>query len=174
MSARWSLWKVWGVALLCAAQILRAEGNAAINEPPNPFAFDKDGAYYLKRNTPLLESYIAQVRKQTLEGSYPTYGGRWLVEYSAYRGLAESKRASLRGGVVLVGAYLAEFIKYSHLGGVGVGAKLKRDDVESFYLSFDSRYLTDLESLGLGRKIYAYCVLPRFDKCIMLGIGEEW
>ena len=99
---------------------------------------------------------------------------RPIVEYSAYRTLSQQDRESLRGGLVLVGAFISEFIKYSHFGGVGIGAKLKPNDEESFYLNFDGRYLSDIDFFGIGRKIYAYCVLPRFDKCIMLGIGEEW
>lgn len=153
---------------------LYADGNAVRNEDPNPFSFDKDGAYHLEHNAKILDSYLAQVHKQSLMGDYPYYGGRPLIEYTAYHALENSKRELWRGGIVLVGAYISEFIKYSHLGGVGIGAKLKQDDVESFYLSFDGRYFTDLDLLGIGRKIYAYCVLPRFDKCIMLGIGEEW
>ncbi len=96
-----------------------------------------------------------------------------MIEYSVYRSFTDSQKLKWRGGLVLIGAYIAEFIKYSHLGGVGVGARLTPND-ESFYLSFDGRYLSDLESFGLGQEIFAYCVLPRFDKCIMLGIGEEW
>lgn len=160
-----------------ALDIAIAGGNAVINQEPNPFRFPKNGEYYLERNTEVLESYLEQVKKQTLEKDYPLYSSRParpIVEYSAYRTLSQQDRESLRGGIVLVGAFINEFIKYSHLGGVGIGARLTPNDEHIFYLNFDGRYLTDMEFFGIGRKIYAYCVLPRFDKCIMLGIGEEW
>ena len=150
-----------------------ALGNAAVNEPSNPFSLPKDGSYYLKQYAPMLRSYVEQVKKQSLEQDYPYYDRRPVIEYSVYRTYTDSQKLKWRGGLVLIGAYMAEFIKYSHLGGVGVGARLTPNS-ESFYLSFDGRYLSDLESFGLGQEIFAYCVLPRFDKCILLGIGEEW
>lgn len=175
-----SLWQfIFTLYLLIGASlyIALAEGNAAKNEEPNPFRFPKDGAYYLERNTQILESYLEQVKKQSLEHNFPLYStkpARPIVEYSAYRTFSQKEKESLRGGLVLVGAFISEFIKYSHLGGVGMGARLTPNDEHIFYLSFDGRYLTDIDMFGIGRKIYAYCVLPRFDKCIMLGIGEEW
>lgn len=140
----------------------------------NLFKLPKDGEYYAQQYAPMLRSYVLQVRRQSLQKNYPFYSSRPVVEYSVYRGLPQSDKDALRGGILLVGAYISEFIKYSHLGGVGIGGKLKKNDENAFYMSFDGRYLTDLESFGLGKEIFAYCVLPRFDKCIMLGIGEEW
>ena len=151
-----------------------AGGNAVVNEPPNPFRFPKDGSYYLEQYAPILRDYVEVVRKQSLEKNYPFYSSRPIIEYSVYRGLKQADKESMRGWIVLIRAYIAEFIKYSHLGGVGIGARLTPNDEHIFYLNFDGRYLTDMEFFGIGRKIYAYCVLPRFDKCIMLGIGEEW
>lgn len=149
-------------------------GNAAVNEPPNPFTLPKDGSYYLERYAPILRDYVKVVREQSLAKNYPFYASRPIIEYSVYRGLTQKEKDSMRGWIVLVNAYIAEFIKYSHLGGVGVGAKQNINDEIPFYLSFDGRYLSDIESFGIGKEIFAYCVLPRFDKCIMLGIGEEW
>lgn len=109
------------------ASVALAEGNAVINQEPNPFRFPKNGEYYLERNTEVLESYLEQVKKQALEKDYPLYSSRParpIVEYSAYRTLSQQDRESLRGGIVLVGAFISEFIKYSHLGGVGIGARL--------------------------------------------------
>ena len=48
-----------------------ALGNAAVNEPSNPFSLPKDGSYYLKQYTPMLRSYVEQVKKQSLEQDYP-------------------------------------------------------------------------------------------------------
>lgn len=171
-----ALQKACACACICLCVLcldIYALGNAAVNEPPNPFSLPKDGSYYLKQYAPMLRSYVEQVKKQSLEQDYPYYDRRPVIEYSVYRTYTDSQKLKWRGGLVLIGAYIAEFIKYSHLGGVGVGARLTPNS-ESFYLSFDGRYLSDLESFGLGQEIFAYCVLPRFDKCIMLGIGEEW
>lgn len=141
---------------------------------PNPFVLPRDGAYYLEQYAPMLRSYVLQVKQQSSEKNYAFYSSRPIIETSVYNDLSADEKEALRGGIVLVGAYIAEFIKYSHLGGVGIGAKLKPNDEKTFYMSFDGRYLSDLEAFGIGKEIFAYCVLPRFDKCIMLGIGEEW
>lgn len=152
---------------------LLAGGNAAVNQAPNPFSLPKDGSYYLQAYAPMLRSYVAQVREQSLQKNFPFYSSRPIIEYSVYRELKQRTEIT-HGWIVLVQAYIAEFIKYSHFGGVGIGAKLKASDEQVFYLSFDGRYLSDIESFGIGKEIFAYCVLPRFDKCILLGIGEEW
>lgn len=162
------------IACLVSINAVWAFGNAAVNQPPNPFSFPKDGSYYLERYAPILRDYVRVVREQSLEGNYPFYSTRPIIEYSVYRTLKRADKDSMLGWIVLVQAYIAEFIRYSHLGGVGLGAKLSINDENTFYLSFDSRYLTDLKTFGIGKEIFAYCVLPRFDKCIMLGIGEEW
>lgn len=144
-------------------------------DPSNLFVLPRDGAYYLQQYAPMLRSFVLQVKKQSLEKNYAFYSShRPIIESSVYSDLSANEKEALRGGIVLVGAYIAEFIKYSHLGGVGIGAKLKPNDEKTFYMSFDGRYLSDLEAFGIGKEIFAYCVLPRFDKCIMLGIGEEW
>ncbi|WP_147288724.1 hypothetical protein [Helicobacter marmotae] len=163
-----------GYLTMAVVSYLCADGNAAFNEPPNPFRFPKDESYYLERNAPMLRDYVRVVREQSAQKNYPLYSSRPIIEYSIYHNLSKSEKDSMRGFLVLVQAYVAEFIKYSHLGGVGIGAKSTPNDEHIFYLSFDGRYLSDIESLGIGKEIFAYCVLPRFDKCIMLGIGEEW
>lgn len=149
-------------------------GASVVEEPPNPYRFPKDGAYYLNKNAAILESFVQVLRKQTLESNFAFYDRRFLVEHSAYRMLTKKQKDDLKGAIVLTSGFLSSFIKYRHLGGVGIGMRINQHDEDMFYLSFDGRYLSDLDALGLGAKIYAYCVLPRFDKCIMLGISEEW
>jgi len=115
------------------------------------------------------------VHVQSLEENFPFYDRRILVEHRAYRTFTQSQKDNLKGGIVLVSGFISSFIKYSNFGGVGVDMKFTKQDNEAFYINFDGRYLTDLDILkNEKKKIYAYCVLPRFDKCIMLGIGEEW
>lgn len=155
----------WGIVL----SILGAK-----DDPPNPYTFPKDGAYYLEQNTELLNHFLERVKEQSQERNYPFFRSRPLVEHSVYRTLSAKEKEALQGGIVLTRFFLSSFIRYSHLGGVGVGGKFTKNAEDEMYFSFDGRYLSDLKALGLGREIFAYCVLPRFDKCIMLGIGEEW
>ncbi|TLD82148.1 hypothetical protein LS68_003890 [Helicobacter sp. MIT 05-5293] len=147
---------------------------SAKDDSPNPYTLPKDGAYYLEHNTEILNNFLEQVKKQSEERNYPFFRSRPLVEHTVYRTLSPKEKESLQGGIVLTRFFLSSFIRYSHLGGVGVGGKFTKNAENEMYFSFDGRYLSDLKALGLGREIFAYCVLPRFDKCIMLGIGEEW
>ena len=61
------------------ASVALAGGNAVKNEEPNPFRFPKNGEYYLERNTEVLESYLEQVKKQTLEKNYPLYSTKPVI-----------------------------------------------------------------------------------------------
>ena len=154
-----SFWGIWG---------------AEIADIPYPYSFPKDGAYHLDQNSEILNNFYEQVKKQSEEKNYPFFRSRVLIEHSIYRTLPPQEKTSLQGGIVLTRFFISSFIKYSHLGGVGIGGRFTKNAEEEMYFSFDGRYLSDLEALGIGREIFAYCVLPRFDKCIMLGIGEEW
>lgn len=138
----------------------------------------KNAQEYLDENISLLQSYYAQVKKQSLQKQYPIFRGRYIIEHSAYLRLEQIDREKLKGQLVFTNFILKKFIKYSNLGGIGVGGIFPLDDgnkkARVFYLSFDGRYLSDLEFLGLGSELYAYCVLPNFNHCILLGIGEDW
>lgn len=138
----------------------------------------KNAQDYLNENIYILQSYYAQVKKQSFQKQYPIFRGRYIIEHSAYLRLDEKDKEKLIGQLVFTNFILKKFIKYSNLGGIGVGAIFPLDDgnkkARVFYLSFDGRYLSDLEFLGLGSELYAYCVLPNFNHCILLGIGEDW
>lgn len=178
-----ALFKILKIKLIAFSfLILHAQSNLLsplnpniTNEPPNPYILEKDGKYHLQNNKELLDSFVEQVKIQSIEKNYPTYRGRAVIEHSVYKNLDSTQKQKLIGSLVLSRFYIAKFIKYSHLGGVGIAGSFVKDDEENImYFSFDGRYLSDLQAFGLGSQIYAYCVLPRFDKCIMLGIGEQW
>ena len=38
------------------------------------------------------------------------------------------------------------------------------EKLEPVYFLFDGVYLSDLERVGFGARLFAYCVLPLFDK----------
>ncbi|WP_143428890.1 hypothetical protein [Helicobacter sp. 12S02634-8] len=101
-----------------------------------------------------------------------------MIEHSVYTALEPIKKQELKGALVMSYFILKSFIKYSHLGGVGVSGVLvleaKGKKPRVFYLQFDGRYLSDLEVLGIGSELFAYCVLPDFNQCILLGINEDW
>ncbi|PAF44200.1 hypothetical protein BJI48_03185 [Helicobacter sp. 11S02596-1] len=138
----------------------------------------KDATFYLKRESQTLKSYYQQVILQSKNAQYPVFRGRKIIEHSVYNGLTNAQKNALKGELVLSYFILRDFVKYSHLGGVGVGGVLvseaKDKKPRMFYLKFDGRYLSDLEFLGMGSELYAYCVLPHFNHCILLGIGEDW
>ncbi|MDO7253843.1 hypothetical protein [Helicobacter cappadocius] len=138
----------------------------------------KNAQDYLYENIQILKSYYKQVKVQSIQKKYPIFRKRYIIEHSVYSGLSENEKQKLNGQLVLTNFILKNFIKYSNFGGIGVGGILAEqyDDkkAKTFYLSFDGRYLTDLEFLGLGSELYAYCVLPNFNHCVLLGIGEDW
>lgn len=139
---------------------------------------EKNALYYLKSESKTLNSYYKQVKKQSLQKDYPFFRGRKIIEHSVYTNLSNEEKQALKGNLVLSKFILHDFIKYSNLGGIGVGGILSSDygdkNAREFYLKFDGRYLSDLELLGIGTEIYSYCVLPNFNQCILLGIGEDW
>ncbi|PAF53922.1 hypothetical protein BKH42_04065 [Helicobacter sp. 13S00482-2] len=126
----------------------------------------------------ILKSYYKQVKLQSVQKNYPIFRGRYIIEHSTYVGLSNDEKDRLNGQLVLTNFILKDFIKYSNLGGIGVSGILvseyKNKKARIFYLSFDGRYLSDLQFLGLQSNLYAYCVLPNFNHCILLGIGEDW
>lgn len=138
----------------------------------------KNAQDYLDENIHILQSYYAQVKKQSFQKQYPIFRHRYIIEHSAYLRLSQPDREKLKGQLVFTNFILKKFIKYSNLGGIGVGGIFPANSGDKkarvFYLSFDGRYLSDLEFLGLGSELYAYCVLPNFNHCILLGIGEDW
>lgn len=84
----------------------------------------------------------------------------------------------ISGGLVLTNFILKKIIEYSNLGGISIlgilSSDKKNNEPRIFYLKFDGRYLSDLEFLGIGSDLFAYCVLPNFNQCILLGIGEKF
>lgn len=138
----------------------------------------KNAKYFLEKNRNILESYYNQVKTQSLEKKYPYFRHRKIIEYSAYLLLEDSDRKNVNSQLVFINFILKDFIKYGNFGGIGISGILSSDKEDKksriFYLKFDGRYLSDLEFLGIGANLFAYCVLPNFNQCVLLGIGEKF
>lgn len=139
-----------------------------------PYSQPKDGAYFLQRFTPSLQTFYETLETNSINGQYARFRRRILIGHKAYDAIDSAQKAKLQGALVLSRVYISAFLKYSELGGVGLGGRFERGDERVRYFSVDSRYFSDLQELGADTLIYLLCVLPRFDKCLVLGIGEEW
>ncbi len=135
-----------------------------------PFKQEKDALYFLSHHKEKLALFYNALEKNSEKKQYARFRGRILITHNAYNVLDSREKKALQGALVMSKFTIASFMKYSEFGGIGVGGKIDAES-ERFF-SFDSRYLSDLQALGTESEIYALCVLPRFDKCILLGIGE--
>lgn len=140
----------------------------------SPYTNPKDGAYFLDKYIPSLEKFYETLNLNSAKGQYARFRGRILIDHKTYDSLSQSQKSKFQGALVMSRVYVSAFLKYSEFGGVGIGGKFQLSDEKDRYFSVDGRYFTDLQDLGVDHLIYLLCVLPRFDKCIVLGIGEEW
>ena len=133
---------------------------------------------HLERNDSALWAYYQQVQKQSLLRDYPRFRGQILIDQKTYQNLSKEEKRSFANQVMLVALYLEGEISYSEFGGVsahGILAEEREDRrARRYYYLFDGRYYSDLLAVQKERRIYAYCKLPRFENCILLGVGEEW
>ncbi|HIV48338.1 MAG TPA: hypothetical protein IAA33_00680 [Candidatus Helicobacter avicola] len=139
-----------------------------------PYTNPKDGKYFFGRYAPSLQAVYEKLEENSANGQYARFSRRILIGHKAYDALDKTQKSKLQGALVLSRVYISAFLKYSELGGVGIGGKFSPADEQDRYFSVDSRYFSDLQELGVDHLIYLLCVLPRFDKCLVLGIGEEF
>lgn len=109
-------------------------------------------------------AFYQQVHKQTLERNFVRFRNRLLVDVDAYALLSMEEREMLNQlyALVLVFDVVERFIYWNAQSGVGIATQRGSN------LQFDIRYYEMLRHIGVGGKIYAMCVLPSFDKCILL------
>ena len=138
----------------------------------------EDISAHLERNDSALWAYYQQVQKQSILRDYPRFRGQILIDQKTYQNLSKEEKKSFANQVVLVALYLEGEISYSEFGGVsaqGILAEEREDRrARRHYYLFDGRYYRDLLAVQKERRVYAYCKLPRFENCILLGVGEEW
>lgn len=143
----------------------------------SPYQRENNALYYLNKDSKKLTAFYDTLAKNSQNKQYAHFRSRTLIEHNAYNALDNAQKKSLHNALVLSRFYPNGFMKYSELGGIGISGKLSADDdAKPTYFHFDSRYFSDLELLREQENImiYAMCVLPRFDNCILFGIGEEW
>lgn len=143
----------------------------------SPYQRENNALYYLNKDSKKLTAFYDTLAKNSQNKQYAHFRSRTLIEHNAYNALDNAQKKSLHNALVLSRFYPNGFMKYSELSGIGISGKLSADDdAKPTYFHFDSRYFSDLELLREQENImiYAMCVLPRFDNCILFGIGEEW
>lgn len=109
--------------------------------------------------------FYARVHTQTMQKNFVRFRHRILVSYEGYRAFLEQDREALNTlhSLVLVYSKIERFIYFNEQSGIGVGTEIGAN------LQFDIRYYENLKDIGLYGDIKAMCVLPYFDKCILLG-----
>lgn len=109
------------------------------------------------------ETFYQQVHLQSLQKNPVKFRGRNLYSRESYHRLKPDEIRAADGSLVLVFAKIAWFMYFNEISGVGIATD------KGSYLQFDIKYYETLQDIGIEGKIYAMCVLPRFDKCILLG-----
>ncbi len=110
------------------------------------------------------ETFYQQVHIQSLEKNYIRFRGRKLLSYESYHLISDAKeKEKLYDSLVLVFTKISRFIIFNEQSGVGISTEL------GSHLQFDIKYYETLENIGIRGEIKAMCVLPYFDKCILLG-----
>ncbi len=139
------------------------------------FVLSKDINFYLDRNDAVLWEFYTQVKRQF--PNHPTFGNRILIAQKNYENLSKEEQRAFEHQVVFVALLLQSKPVYNDFGGVSVRGILAEDQgdrrAKNYWYQFDGRYYTDLAMIK-EKRIYAYCKLPRFNHCILLGIHEEW
>lgn len=110
-----------------------------------------------------LDSFYQQVHKQSLQKNYIHFRHRKLLSLEAYHLLTPQEKLSLKYSLILVSSQIESFIYLNTLSGVGISTQ------KGSHLQFDIKYYETLKDIGIGGKFHAMCVLPYFDKCILLG-----
>ena len=111
------------------------------------------------------DQFYTQVHKQTLERNFVRFRHRIVVSREGYHSLSLKEREALdkMHALVLVFSKISWFIYFNEQSGVGIST------TANSHLQFDIRYYETLRDIGIDGDIKAMCVLPYFDKCILLG-----
>ena len=111
-----------------------------------------------------LSDFYDQVHTQSLSRDFVRFRTRLLISHDAYKMILDpEQKAQLIHHLVLVRGKIERFIYLSEFRGVGIASN------QGVYLRFDVRYFETLKDVGIGGDFVAMCVLPRYDKCLLLG-----
>lgn len=111
------------------------------------------------------DQFYTQVHEQTLERNFVRFRHRIVVSREGYHLLSPKEKETLNRlhALVLVFSKISWFIYFNEQSGVGIST------TANSHLQFDIRYYETLRDIGIDGDIKAMCVLPYFDKCILLG-----
>lgn len=111
------------------------------------------------------DQFYDQVHTQTLARNFVRFRHRIVVSREGYHSLNPKEKESLNQlhALVLVFSKITWFIYFNEQSGVGIST------TANSHLQFDIRYYETLRDIGIDGEIKAMCVLPYFDKCILLG-----
>lgn len=110
-----------------------------------------------------LDTFYKQVHTQAIQKNYIKFRGRILTTKEAYD-LADTKeRDYLKESLILIFSKIYNFIYFNEISGIDLNTEIESK------LQFDIKYYETLLDIGIGGDIKAMCVLPSFDKCILLG-----
>ncbi|CBG40057.1 hypothetical protein [Helicobacter mustelae] len=142
-------------------------------------AQDSDINSHLSKNSAMLKNYYLAVKKQSANAQYVRFRDFFLIDTKSYYALSPQEKKSLASSLlVMIAIYKRSKPLYSDFGGVSMDGILAEDiddrRAKTFHYRFDGRYYTDLQNLKKSHILYAYCSLPGFNRCVLLGIGEEW
>lgn len=110
-----------------------------------------------------LANFYQQVHTQSLQKNYVKFRGRNLLSIDSYHLLNQKEKMAVQYSLVLIHEKIASFIYFNELSGIGISTQ------RNSHLQFDIKYYETLKDIGIGGEFYAMCVLPFFDKCILLG-----
>ena len=109
------------------------------------------------------DTFYKQVHIQATQKNYVKFRGRILTTKESYD-LADAKeKEALKESLILVFSKIYSFIYFNEISGVSLNTEIGSK------LQFDIKYYETLLDIGIGGDIKAMCVLPSFDKCILLG-----
>ncbi|OBV29966.1 hypothetical protein BKN38_09125 [Helicobacter sp. CLO-3] len=154
------------VLALCFGTIYAKNANntESIPDANDFFAIYKEG----------IASFHQNIKRCNNEGKYIILNGFSLVDYRVYKALSPKALRAIRNPLIFFHGNLAGAPIYSEFGGISI--KVEPSDAEKgekTYLSFQGRYLSDLQTIGERGEFYALC-LPKMQHCLLIGIGEKW
>lgn len=139
------------VAFAASAALFGAQNITFI---PRPF----------EKATMTWDEFLQRVEEKALNEDFVLFRGRKLTTHRAYHRVSKAQRKALADehALVLIKGKIENYIRFSELGGVSIATN------QNAFVTFDMRYLETLRHIGIGSDFYAMCVLPRYDKCLLL------
>lgn len=110
------------------------------------------------------DDFFDRVGEKALNNDFVLFRGRKMITHHAFHQMQpqQQKNLSKEGALVLINGKIERYIRFSEMGGVSIATN------QNAFVTFDIRYLETLRHVGIGSDFYAMCVLPRYNKCLLL------